>query len=195
MFIRGAESNHTLVLVDGVRINPGTIGLPPLQNIPPDIIERIEIIKGPRSALWGTDAIGGVINVITRRGSRDGWSTEIGYGSYDTRKANVNGGFGVGDNAGIDFGVSWLDSDGFPTRTRDSVPGHTARRSRLRQPEREPGRARQGRFGGTLAAALAHAGHVRIRGFLRDARRPGFRIVDHLGGSGVPGGRPPRMRT
>ena len=61
-------------MVDGVRINPGTIGLPALQNIPPDTIERIEVVKGPRSALWGTDAIGGVINVVTRRGSRDGWT-------------------------------------------------------------------------------------------------------------------------
>jgi vitamin B12 transporter len=72
VFIRGAESNHTLVLVDGVRINPGTIGLPALQNIPPDLIERIEVVKGPRSALWGSDAIGGVVNIVTRRGSQRG---------------------------------------------------------------------------------------------------------------------------
>ncbi len=70
VFIRGADSNHTLVLVDGVRINPGTIGLAALQSIDPATIERIEVVKGPRSALYGTDAIGGVINVITRRGER-----------------------------------------------------------------------------------------------------------------------------
>jgi vitamin B12 transporter len=96
LFIRGAESNHTLVLVDGVRINPGTIGLPALQNIPPDLIERIEVVKGPRSALWGSDAIGGVVNIVTRRGSHDGWVAEAGYGDYDTRKASVNGGFDLG---------------------------------------------------------------------------------------------------
>ena len=84
-------------MIDGVRINPGTIGLPALQNIPPDTIERIEVVKGPRSALWGTDAIGGVINVVTRRGSRDGWTAEVGYGDYETRKAAVNGGFGITD--------------------------------------------------------------------------------------------------
>jgi vitamin B12 transporter len=117
VFIRGAESNHTLVLVDGVRMNPGTIGLPALQDIPPDMIERIEIVKGPRSALWGSDAIGGVINVVTRRGSRDGWIAEAGYGDYDTRKASLNGGMALSDAVGLDFGVSWLDSDGFPTRT------------------------------------------------------------------------------
>jgi vitamin B12 transporter len=121
VFIRGAESNHTLVLVDGVRINPGTIGLPALQNITPDMVERIEVVKGPRSALWGTDAIGGVVNVITRRGSRDGWVVEAGYGDYDTRKASLSGGFDVGAKAALDFGVAWLDSDGFPTRTTDDT--------------------------------------------------------------------------
>jgi vitamin B12 transporter len=114
LFIRGAESNHTLVLVDGVRINPGTIGLPALQNIPPDLIERIEVVKGPRSALWGSDAIGGVVNIVTRRGSHDGWVAEGGYGDYDTRKASVNGGFDLGKSAGLDLGISWLESDGFP---------------------------------------------------------------------------------
>jgi len=121
VFIRGADSNHTLVLVDGVRINPGTIGLPALQNVTPDMVERIEVVKGPRSALWGSDAIGGVVNIVTRRGSRDGWVVEAGYGDYDTRKASANGGFGIGERASLDFGVAWLDSDGFPTRTGDDT--------------------------------------------------------------------------
>jgi vitamin B12 transporter len=84
------------------------------------MIERIEVVKGPRSALYGTDAIGGVINVIPRRGARDGWSAEVGYGDYDTRQANLNGGVPVG-RAEVDFGISWLDSDGFPTRTTDDT--------------------------------------------------------------------------
>ena len=120
VFIRGAESNHTLVLVDGVRINPGTIGLAALQNIPPSMVERIEVVKGPRSALYGTDAIGGVINVITRRGADDGWSAELGYGDYDTRQASLNGGLAT-ERLEFDLGLSWLDSDGFPTRTVDDT--------------------------------------------------------------------------
>ena len=120
LFIRGAESNHTLVMVDGVRINPGTIGQPALQNLAPELIERIEVVKGPRSALYGTDAIGGVVNVITRRGSLDGWSAQLGYGDYDTREASVIG--GVASEAGsLDLGLSWLDSAGFPTRSDDTV--------------------------------------------------------------------------
>ena len=122
VFIRGAESNHTLVLVDGVRINPGTIGLAALQNILPSMIERIEVVKGPRSALYGTDAIGGVINVITRRNADDGWSVEAGYGDYDTRQASLAGGFGT-ERVELDFGLAWLDSDGFPTRTDDTDRG------------------------------------------------------------------------
>ena len=120
VFIRGAESNHTLVLVDGVRINPGTIGLAALQNIPPGMVERIEVVKGPRSALYGTDAIGGVINVITRRGARDGWSVEAGYGDYDTTQGSLAGGFASGPLE-FDLGVSYVDSAGFPTRTVDDT--------------------------------------------------------------------------
>jgi vitamin B12 transporter len=120
LFIRGADSNHTLVMVDGVRINPGTIGLPALQNLAPELIERIEVVKGPRSALYGTDAIGGVVNVITRRGSRDGWTAELGYGDYETREASVTGGL-AGEAGALDLGVSWVDSEGFPTRSDDPV--------------------------------------------------------------------------
>jgi vitamin B12 transporter len=121
LFIRGAESNHTLVLVDGIRINPGTIGLPALQNISPDMVERIEIVKGPRSAVWGSDAIGGVVNIVTRRGSQTGWIMEAGYGDYDTRRASLVGGFALSEKAELDLGVSWLDSDGFPTRSDDTL--------------------------------------------------------------------------
>ena len=121
VFIRGANSNHTLVLIDGVRINPGTIGLAALQNIPPEMIERIEVVKGPRSALWGTDAIGGVINIVTRRGSQDGWTAQAGYGDYDTRSASVNGGLTLGGKTDLDLGVAWADSAGFPTRAGDHI--------------------------------------------------------------------------
>ncbi|MGD2032532.1 MAG: TonB-dependent receptor plug domain-containing protein, partial [Gammaproteobacteria bacterium] len=60
VFIRGAESDHTLVLIDGVRMNSGTAGVAAIQNVSPDLIERIEIVKGPRSSLYGSEAVGGV---------------------------------------------------------------------------------------------------------------------------------------
>lgn len=67
--VRGTNSNQTLVLIDGVRVNNGSNGLPPLNAIPANAIERIEIVRGAASSLYGADAIGGVINVITRKGA------------------------------------------------------------------------------------------------------------------------------
>ncbi len=83
-FIRGGESNHTLVLIDGVRVNPATSGGAALQNLSPDAIERIEIVKGPRSTLYGSDAIAGVINIITRSASKQQIDASIRGGSYGT---------------------------------------------------------------------------------------------------------------
>lgn len=115
IFLRGTESNHTLVLIDGVRMNPGTIGGAAIQNIAPEIIDRIEIVKGARSALFGTDAIGGVINIITKRSTHTYAEGSVGGGSFNTQSGfaaagslNNNGEFGVSFN--------WQNTDGFPTR-------------------------------------------------------------------------------
>lgn len=120
LFLRGTESNHVLVLVDGLRINPGTIGSAAIQNIAPELVERIEVVKGPRSALYGSDAVGGVINVITRRGRDAGLRAQAGFGDYDTMSASLAGGFG-GPERDLSFGISWLDSAGFPTRSGDTT--------------------------------------------------------------------------
>lgn len=69
LFLRGTESDHTLFLVDGVRIGSATSGLASLQDLPLELIERIEIVRGPRSSLYGSEAIGGVIQVFTDRKS------------------------------------------------------------------------------------------------------------------------------
>ncbi len=70
LFLRGSESDHVLVLVDGVRIGSATSGLASFQDLPLELIERVEIVRGPRSSLYGADAIGGVIQVFTRRGPK-----------------------------------------------------------------------------------------------------------------------------
>ena len=115
VFIRGAESNHTLVLVDGVRVNPGTIGGAALQHIAPEMIERVEIVKGARSALFGTDAIGGVINVITRRADDSFVDATLGAGSFDSRSANLSAGLN-GDAGEVGVAINWQDTDGFAPR-------------------------------------------------------------------------------
>lgn len=119
VFIRGANSNHTLVLIDGVKVNPGTAGGAALQNIPPELVERIEIVKGPRSSLHGSEAIGGVVNIITRRGAEGvGAGARVQAGQYGTRGAGGNLSW-QGATFGAGVSATALRSDGFPTY-RDS---------------------------------------------------------------------------
>jgi len=120
LFLRGTDSNHVLLLVDGVRINPGTIGSPAVQNLAPAMIDHVEIVKGPRSTLYGSDAIGGVVNVITRRGATAGTRLEFGTGSFGTRSAGFLAGAGD-ERLDGSLGAWWLDSAGFPTRSGDTV--------------------------------------------------------------------------
>ncbi|MEO8159889.1 MAG: TonB-dependent receptor [Arenimonas sp.] len=96
VFVRGANSGHALVLVDGVRINPATQGAPDFAHLPLGQIERIEIVRGPRAALWGSDAIGGVIQVFTRDPSKAFF--EIHAGSYGRAGASAGAGFVRGDS-------------------------------------------------------------------------------------------------
>ncbi len=116
VFLRGTESNHTLVLIDGVRINPGTIGGAAIQHISPEVIERIEIVKGARSALFGTDAIGGVINIITRRATDAHFESGAGVGSFDSQSAYVSAG-NRGDDSEFGITVDWQSTDGFSPRS------------------------------------------------------------------------------
>ena len=96
VFIRGARSQHTLVLVDGLRLGSATSGSPAFENIPLDVIERIEVVKGPLSGLYGSDAIGGVIQIFTRNLDRSRLQANIGFGS-DSAVA-VNAGFTAVEN-------------------------------------------------------------------------------------------------
>lgn len=72
LFMRGTNSAHTLLLVDGVRVGSVSAGLAAFEQIPVEQIDRIEVVRGPRSSLYGADAIGGVIQIFTRHGQRDG---------------------------------------------------------------------------------------------------------------------------
>ncbi len=67
IFIRGSEANHVLILINGIRVASSTTGEYPWANLSPSQIERVEIVRGPKSSLYGSDAIGGVINIITRK--------------------------------------------------------------------------------------------------------------------------------
>ena len=117
-FIRGGNSQHTLVLLDGVRLNPTTQAAA-LQNVSTDMIERIEIVRGPRSTLYGSDAMGGVVQIITRRATGTTLDAQARYGSYDTGELAAGGTFG-GEAASARLHAARLDSRGFAPH-RDSA--------------------------------------------------------------------------
>ncbi len=113
LYLRGTESDHLLVLVDGVRVGSATTGTASLQYIPVEQIERIEIVRGPRSSLYGSEAIGGVIQIFTRKGGgkiRPVFQAGVGsYGSYEGY-AGVAGG---GERGWFNLGVSTEGTEGF----------------------------------------------------------------------------------
>ena len=122
VFLRGSDSNHTLVLLDGIRLNPGTIGAAALQNFMPELAQRVEVVKGPLSSIYGTDAIGGAINIITRDPSSTGISGIAGYGRYNTRTATMSGNV-AGEAGRAGLSVSTFDTDGFPPQSIDPRGG------------------------------------------------------------------------
>lgn len=113
--MRGSDVAHTLVLIDGVRINDpsNTDGHFDFASLVPADIERIEVLRGPQSALYGSDAIGGVINIITRKGRGETRAfAEIEGGRYGTLsgRAGISGGTKEFDYA---LSISGAQSDGF----------------------------------------------------------------------------------
>lgn len=132
VFIRGAEARHTLLLIDGVRYGSATAGIPAWDALPLDMIERIEVLKGPASALYGSDGVGGVVQIFTRKG-RQGFHPQaavtVGAKGYREVSAGVAGGAGAwtwalgadrkrerGDsstNARVAFNNFNADTDGF----------------------------------------------------------------------------------
>jgi vitamin B12 transporter len=96
VFLRGTNSNHVLVLIDGVRAASPNTGAFAFENLPLEAVERVEIVRGPRASYWGSDAIGGVIQVFTRR--LDGPNVAASYGTY--RSAEGSAGYGAWSDAG-----------------------------------------------------------------------------------------------
>lgn len=106
LFVRGMNADQTLLLVNGVRVGSATNGLPPIELIPVDQIQRIEVVRGPLSTLYGSDAMGGVIQIFTRDGARRGFSVDASAsgGTYSTFDESLS--------AHAGFGRVWLDASG-----------------------------------------------------------------------------------
>ena len=125
VFIRGAESNHTLVVIDGVEVNDisSVTGGYNFANLMAANIERIEVLKGAQSALWGSDAMGGVINIVTKKGETGfNPSASIERGTQDHLSANVNVN-GATEKSHYSFSYSNLSTDGINATTADTRTG------------------------------------------------------------------------
>ncbi|MEI7412111.1 TonB-dependent vitamin B12 receptor BtuB [Pectobacterium aroidearum] len=122
VFIRGGSVSHVLVLVDGVRMaSPGVTGSIDFSQIPMSLVQRIEYIRGPRSAVYGSDAIGGVINIITER-AHDGGELNAGYGShaYQNYDGSVRG--HVSDNTVVSVAGSYEATHGYNVYPSSPLP-------------------------------------------------------------------------
>lgn len=114
IYLRGTENKHTLILIDGVEVNnPSAVGgVADLTNLSSDNIEQIEVVRGAQSVLYGSDAIGGVINIITRKGQ----GAPQGYASFETGSFNTQtgkAGFSTGSDKGhFSLSVARTKSDG-----------------------------------------------------------------------------------
>lgn len=123
LFMRGTNSSHTLVLLDGVRINSATAGTTQIDQLMLDQIERIEVVRGNVSSLYGSEAIGGVIQIFTRRGKgAPAFNGSLGAGSYGTRHVSAGLGGAVEDDT-FNVQVSKYKTDGVSVVKASLVPG------------------------------------------------------------------------
>ncbi|VVO00711.1 TonB-dependent receptor domain-containing protein [Pseudomonas fluorescens] len=122
IYIRGTKSAQSLVLVDGQRIGNSTSGDSNLQHINIEQVERVEVLRGSRSVIYGSDAIGGVIQIFTRRGAEQGLQPRLhmGFGSNQTweRSLGLSGG---DEKTRFNLGAS-LDETAGINRTHESYP-------------------------------------------------------------------------
>jgi vitamin B12 transporter len=122
LFVRGANPNATLVLIDGVRVQSATTGTTQIDQLLLDQIERIEIVRGPGSALYGADALGGVIQIFTRRGSgAPRPRASVGGGNESTGRFNLGYGGEIGDTR-FDVDLSGFTTNGFSALRPDASP-------------------------------------------------------------------------
>ena len=131
LFLRGADSRQTLVLVDGVPLVRADFGTASWQHLPLDQIERIEIVRGNLSSLYGAQAVGGVVQIVTRRA--DVPQASVALGTQGTQQAAVAGGTRFGEGTRLSASLSARRTDGFSARDASVDPGANADRDAARQ--------------------------------------------------------------
>lgn len=143
LFIRGTNSSHVLILVDGVRLNQaGVSGSSDLSQFPVAMVQRVEYIRGPRSAVYGSDAIGGVVNIITAP-DKTGTTLGAGMGSDGYQNYGVSTYQRLGADTRATLLGDYTYAKGFDVAAEGNTGG-------LRQPDRD------GFMNKTLYGALEH---------------------------------------
>ncbi|PWI77680.1 vitamin B12/cobalamin outer membrane transporter, partial [Enterobacter sp. CGMCC 5087] len=154
LFIRGTNSSHVLILVDGIRLNQaGVTGSSDLSQFPISLVQRIEYVRGPRSAVYGSDAIGGVVNIITTR-AKDGTTLNAGAGSHGYQNYGGSTQQTLGDSTRVTLAGDYTYTKGFDVVADGNNGG-------LAQTDRD------GFMNKTLYGALDHAFSEQWSGFVR----------------------------
>lgn len=114
IFMRGTNSDHVLVLIDGFKMNSSIKSGMNINKIPVNQIERIEIIRGSGAVMYGSDAVGGVINIITRTSQNDvSKSATIGVGSNKYKEGNFAANTKVGENGHLKMAAGFTQTEGY----------------------------------------------------------------------------------
>lgn len=114
VMLRGIpDYSRTLVLVDGQTLNDPYIGAVTWESVPPETVERIEVVPGPFSSLYGGSAMGGVINIITKTPTKREFSVKAGYGTNNFKSGSLVYQDRIGERVGIMFDYAYKESDGY----------------------------------------------------------------------------------
>lgn len=157
--IRGAEVNHTLLFIDGIKVNdPASGDFPRFELLNADIASRIEVVRGPQSALWGSEAIGGVI-AVNGVADPSGYSGSAEGGSFGFARTSASGAL-TNEQASLAGAVGWQRATGI-----DSFNGHGDKDGYRNLSARVRGTWKLAPSIELGASAIALAGHTEFDGF------------------------------
>lgn len=160
LLMRGTESRHTVVLIDGMRVNSATAGDTAVQHVPLSQIERIEIVRGPVSSLYGSEAIGGVVQIFTKRGEGPlGGNIQASYGGRNTSDLAA-GISGSTDTLNYTLTAGHFQTDGVSVITNPANASYYSDRDGYRQDNLTGRVGAQVAPGHELAANVYHSDSV-----------------------------------